>query len=75
VLDNHFHAIVAAPEQAKTIADLKKFTAREIVAQLQSEGREWLLDQLRYFAPHTNRRAPISFGRKGAIRSDYERMP
>jgi len=31
VLDNHFHAIVAAPELAKTIADLKKFTAREIV--------------------------------------------
>jgi len=49
VLDNHFHAIVAARELAKTIADLKKFTAREIVAQLLSEGREWLRDQLRYF--------------------------
>jgi putative transposase len=49
VLDNHFHAIVTAPELAKTLADLKKFTVREIVAQLQSEGREWLLNQLRYF--------------------------
>ncbi len=49
VLDNHFHAIVAAPELAQTIADLKKFTAREIVAQLQREGREWLLNQLQYF--------------------------
>jgi len=34
LLDNHFHAIVAGPELAGTIADLKKFTAREVIAQL-----------------------------------------
>jgi putative transposase len=49
ILDNHFHAIVAGPELARTIADLKKFTAREILVQLKRERRDWLLNQLRYF--------------------------
>ncbi len=49
ILDNHFHAILAGPELARTIADLKKFTAREILAQLRVEKREWLLNQLQYF--------------------------
>jgi hypothetical protein len=42
-------AIVAGPELARTIADLKKFTAREILVQLKRERRDWLLNQLRYF--------------------------
>ena len=49
VLDNHFHAILAGPDLAKTIGDLKKFTARELLAQLQTERRDWLLQQLQYF--------------------------
>ena len=49
ILDNHFHAILAGPELSRTIADLKKFTAHEILAQLKLEGREWLLNQLHYF--------------------------
>ena len=49
ILDNHFHAILSGPELAQTIASLKKFTAREILAQLKTEGRDWLLNQLQYF--------------------------
>src|SRR3954469_16118154 len=48
ILDNHVHAILAAPDVAGTIASLKKFTAREILAQLKTEGRDWLLNQLEY---------------------------
>jgi putative transposase len=49
ILDNHFHAIVAGPQLSDTIADLKKFTAHEILRQLKSESRDWLLNQLNYF--------------------------
>ncbi len=49
ILGNHFHAIMAGPNLASTIGDLKKFTARELLAQLPSEGRDWLLRQLEYF--------------------------
>ena len=49
ILDNHFHAIVAGPELARTVADLKRFTALELLGQLEIEGREWLLNQLSYF--------------------------
>jgi putative transposase len=53
ILDNHFHAILAGPDLPGTIASVKKFTAREILAQLKTEGRDWLLNQLEYFrAPH-----------------------
>jgi len=49
IMDNHFHAIVAGPNLAHTIGDLKKFTARKLVAQLKLEGRDWLLNQLTYY--------------------------
>ena len=34
ILDNHFHAIVSPPELSRAISDLKKFTAREILDQV-----------------------------------------
>jgi putative transposase len=49
ILDNHFHAIVSGPELSRTIGDLKKFTARQILAQLEHERCEWLLNQFQYF--------------------------
>ena len=49
ILDNHFHAILAAPDLSGVLRDLKSFTARQIVEQLAREGREWLLNQLRYY--------------------------
>ncbi|HSV61718.1 MAG TPA: transposase, partial [Chthoniobacterales bacterium] len=49
ILDNHFHAIVSGPRLPQIVADLKKFTAHELLGQLKLEGREWLLNQLSYF--------------------------
>ena len=49
IMDNHFHAILAGPDLARTIADMKKFTAREVLAQLEVERRDWLLNQLQYY--------------------------
>lgn len=55
ILDTHFHAILAGPELARTIAEWKQFTAHEVLIQLKQEGREWLLNQLQYFrAAHKN---------------------
>ena len=53
ILDTHFHAIVAAPDLARVLADLKRHTARRIVEQLQAERCDWLVEQLRcHRAPH-----------------------
>ena len=49
ILDTHLHAIVAGPNLTGTLGDLKKFTARELLAQLKTEGRDWLLRQLEFF--------------------------
>ena len=49
ILDNHFHAILAAPDLSAVLRDLKSFTARGILQQLPAEGRDWLLNQLRYY--------------------------
>lgn len=48
-LDNHWHAIVAGPELAATIRNLKRFTSRALLDQLRAEGRDWLLNQLAYY--------------------------
>jgi putative transposase len=49
ILDNHLHAILAAPDLSGILRELKSFTAHQIIDQLAREGREWLLNQLRYY--------------------------
>jgi putative transposase len=49
VLDNHFHAVLGAPDLSAVLRDLKSFTAREILKQLPKEGRQWLLNLLQYY--------------------------
>ena len=48
ILDNHFHAILAAPDIPRVMADLKRHTARQLLDLLGTERAEWLLNQLRY---------------------------
>jgi REP element-mobilizing transposase RayT len=47
IMDNHFHAVVFAPDLSATLRDLKKFTAQRLLAQVERERREWLLKLLR----------------------------
>ena len=49
ILGNHFHAIVAGPQLSRTVAALKSYTANRLLAQVQSEGREWLLNQWHFY--------------------------
>ena len=49
ILDNHFHAILSAPDLAGTLTDFKRFTARALLEQIKVEKREWLLNQLAYY--------------------------
>ena len=48
ILDNHFHAILSAPDLPRTMADLKRHTALQLLELLEEENAEWLLHQLRY---------------------------
>lgn len=46
VLDNHFHAILDAPDLMSVMRDFKRHTARRIVELLQEEQCTWLLERL-----------------------------
>ena len=74
ILDNHFHAILAAPDLAGVLMDFKKFTARRILDQLRTDGREWLLNQLQYFRAAHKTHSAHQVWQEGshpqAIRSD-----
>ncbi len=49
IMDNHFHAILTAPDLASIVADFKRFTARALLEQIKAEKRDWLLNQLTYY--------------------------
>ena len=49
IMENHWHAIAAGPGLVSTLTDLKRFTARALLAQIKAEKREWLLNQLEYY--------------------------
>ena len=38
ILDTHFHAILAAPDLAATLRDLKSFTAKHLVAHAEKDS-------------------------------------
>jgi putative transposase len=46
ILENQFHAVVRSDNFPRVMADLKKFTAGKLLAQLEVERRTWLLDLL-----------------------------
>lgn len=53
ILDNHFHAILSAPELVPVMRDFKRHTAKRILDQLREENCDWLLYQFeRFRAPH-----------------------
>jgi putative transposase len=53
IMDNHFHALVFAADLSATLRDLKKFTAKQFLIQLEREGCDLLLDLLRFHrSPH-----------------------
>jgi len=49
ILENHFHAILSGPELSLTLGHLKRFTAHALLAQIKTENRDWLINQLAYF--------------------------
>ena len=46
IMENHFRAVVQSEQLPRVMADLKKFTAGKLLAQLRVERRDWLLDLL-----------------------------
>ncbi len=48
ILDNHFCAILAAPDLSRVMADFKRNIARQLLDLLEKEKAQWLLPQLRY---------------------------
>jgi putative transposase len=65
LLDNHFHAIVAAEDLTRVIADLKRHTARRLLEQLQAEQCEWLLHQFRRLRPPQKAESKHQFWQEG----------
>jgi len=49
ILDNHFHAILQHEDLPRIMADLKKYTARKLLAHQQETGKEWLLNQFSFY--------------------------
>ena len=47
--DNHFHAVLSAPDLMQVMRDFKRHTARRIPNQLPAEGCDWLLHQSGHF--------------------------
>ena len=48
IMDSHFHAILTGPDLARTIGEVRSFSARKILKLLETDGRDWLLNQLEF---------------------------
>jgi REP element-mobilizing transposase RayT len=65
ILDNHFHAIVSAPDLSRVLADLKRNVARQVIDQLETESRADLLEQFRRLREPHKRESEYQFWQEG----------
>ena len=49
ILDNHLHLVANGEGLAETIKDFKSYTAQAIIQLAVAEGKDWLLNQFKYF--------------------------
>jgi REP element-mobilizing transposase RayT len=49
ILDTHFHAVLAAPDLSAVLRDIKSYTAKLLIDEVSTDGREWLINQLRHY--------------------------
>jgi putative transposase len=49
IMDNHFHLVASGPDLALIIQSLKRHTAKQIVSKLQTQKKQWLLNQLSFY--------------------------
>jgi REP-associated tyrosine transposase len=68
ILDTHFHTIVAAPELARVLADLKRHTARRIIEQSRQNSAIGCCGSYATNARRIRPRASIRSGRRDRIR-------
>ncbi len=49
MLENHIHLIASSPQLSKDMQRFKTYTAKQLLALLESRGAKTILDQLRYY--------------------------
>lgn len=69
ILDNHFHAILSAPDLPRVMADLKRHTARRLIELLQERKPTGSCTNCVIIAPRIRPRANIRSGRRAFIRN------
>jgi REP element-mobilizing transposase RayT len=68
ILDNHFHAVLSAPDLPRVMADLKRHTARRVIELLEEETPIGCCTNCGIIAPRTRVRVSIRSGRRVIIR-------
>jgi putative transposase len=69
ILENHLHLIATSEKLSRDIQRFKSFTAREIIAYLESGGSKRLLELLALFKRSHKTESQYQFGRKEVTRS------
>ena len=49
IMDNHLHLVANGEGLAATIKEFKSYTAQAIIQLATSEGKDWLLNQFKYY--------------------------
>jgi putative transposase len=65
ILDNHIHAILAAPDLSRVMADFKRHTAQRIIEQLEKDQSAWILNQLEFFHARHKTQSVRQFWQEG----------
>ena len=65
IMDNHIHLIVSGNTLSETLKSFKMFTAKEIIQQLKTDRKIWLLHQFEYFKQKTKRNSTHQIWQEG----------
>lgn len=49
IMDNHIHLVASGEKFPLVMKDFKSYTARGIIQAAQTESKDWLLNQLKFY--------------------------
>jgi REP element-mobilizing transposase RayT len=65
ILDNHLHLVVAGDRLMDIIRDFKSYTSKRLIARLEQEQKNWVLNQFQYYKQPTKTKSDYQVWQEG----------
>ncbi len=65
IMDNHFHAVLSADNISILMRDLKKYTAKKIILEIERRNKSWIINQFQFWKQRHKNKSKYQIWQEG----------